>query len=95
MVNGGNLLQALEAVFELQTTRSLILVGLHLTPEEVSVLRFHLEGSDPPLGAVGRYKNVPVYLTSAPPEELTTDGIVRTEIHGGILYSFVQMLVVN
>ena len=79
----------------MQTDRSVILTGLYLTPDQLRLVRADLGPDDPQVGAIGRYQNVPVFLSDPGRLPGPRKDISPTESYRGIFFSYVQMDVVN
>lgn len=85
--------ESLNQVIELQSERSIILTGFFLEQCEINELSSSLLPDEPKVGAVGRYKGVPVFDRSALSGRAS--GVSREGELNGVRYSFVQMDSVN
>lgn len=87
--------ETIASILNMQVNRSMILTGLHLTPDQLQLVQANLEPDDPQVGAIGRYQNVPVFLLDTGQPSIHWLETSRTESHRGIFFSYVQLNVVN
>lgn len=85
----------IESLLHSQTERMRIVIGLYLTFEQLQVIERDLEPDDPPVGAVGRYEGVPVFLTDALTRPLGLMEHSRFDSYDGLPFAYVQMDIVN
>jgi hypothetical protein len=87
--------ETIASILAMQADRSIILTGFDLTPDQLRAARPELQPDDPPVGAIGRYRNVPVFGPEAEPPPGGRSDVVLTGSHRGIRFRYVQMDVVN
>ncbi len=94
-MNRSELCESIESILGMQTDRSIVLTGFYLAPDQLLVVRPDLEPDDPQVGAVGRYRNVPVFRSDAGRAPGGRQDMVMTASHRGIAFTYVQLDVVN
>ncbi len=80
------LLMKLDYLCEMQPLCRYVLLGFHLTARQLDNCRSLLTEDDPDVGAVGRYRSVPVYdIARAPiPDER------RSDVYEGVCYVYFE-----
>ncbi len=93
-MNSRQLCDTVERILALQPEESFILAGIFLAADEIVAIRTHLEPDELGIGAVGRYRNVPVFRE----EDFSSMTGARSLSVGelsGIRYAYVRVGVVN
>lgn len=81
------IVEAMDRICSQQRSQLYIVLVFYLDPVLIAVIAEHLEPDEPPVGAVGRYRSVPVF-----PNDPTHDAHLIRRSEGAVEYTFMELL---
>jgi hypothetical protein len=94
-MTSNNILTELDQIHENQSEESYALVAYHLEGERIEEVKTLLESDTPIVGAVGRYRGIPVFAEKTLPPNLSHLKAETTIGKNGIGFSYLRLVIMN